>query len=226
MDWITYHEGVKDQTLFRKEAFEFAARLEKFMQLSRQWHVLDFGCGFGHVADALAPKVREVHIWDESENMRIQASRNVSHHRNVVLCEAMNSSEFLSDRQFDLILVNSVVQYMSIHDFSCWLGKWGSLLTTEGTIIISDIIPLRSSPFLDLASLVTFSVRHRILFQAIREGFKMWRNWGKINKAQPLQHYSREGIRRNVEAAGLRAVFIKRNLTYRRGRLSVALSRA
>jgi 2-polyprenyl-3-methyl-5-hydroxy-6-metoxy-1,4-benzoquinol methylase len=226
LDWKAYHEIAQDQFLFRQEATDFVARLNRHVPLSKDWTVFDFGCGFGHVSNALADKIKEIYMWDDSNNMRSTAVNNVGHHKNVILIDAASSEDFQVQTDFDLILVNSVLQYMSSDEFSTWLMKWRSLLKPEGKIIISDIIPHKVSPLLDLTSLLFFCLRKGIIIQAVKEGYRMLNDWLRTKNVLPLQYYSREDIGQNAEDAGFVVRLYDRNLTYRQSRFSVELSKS
>jgi protein-L-isoaspartate O-methyltransferase len=111
MTWKKCWECLSDnEKIYRPEAEDYVARLEKTIQLSSDWRILDFGCGFGYVANILAPKVKEIFIWDEAENMRSRASFNTSNQTNVKCLNDFNDQVLTKKLMFNLILVNSVVQ--------------------------------------------------------------------------------------------------------------------
>src|SRR6185503_8738757 len=101
------------------------------------------------VTSLLAPLVDEIWWWDQSNNMRAAAERNTAGLANARFCDlsAMPSAgprgSLCGGAPFDLILVNSVVQYMSPAEIWEWLGQWRSMLAPKGRLVLSDLIPPR-----------------------------------------------------------------------------------
>src|SRR5437016_5050107 len=95
------------------EAEDFMSRLATVVALQRDWRVLDFGCGFGMIAALLARNVREVVAWDPIPSMRAWTERNVADRGNVQIVAAASDRRLVGDAEpYDLIVVNSVMQYM------------------------------------------------------------------------------------------------------------------
>src|SRR5437773_7360951 len=105
--WIDYWERLPPgRLLFAPEAAEFARNLQRAIPLNRSMRVLDYGCGYGAVPRLIAEHVKEIAYWDAAAGMRDAAART--------LANVPNAALWQGDRgEFDLIVVNSVVQYMS-----------------------------------------------------------------------------------------------------------------
>lgn len=226
-DWASYWDGLEDrQRLFRIEANDYVQRLKCVLQLPPQARVLDFGSGFGLVAAALAPHVGELSVWDASANMRQRTRLNVAHRENIRFLDLTDASSLPYDGYFDLILVNSVVQYMSDNEFSAWLAQWQKWLAPDGRVVISDLIPCDYQPMLDLLAMLMFSARHGFLVQAVREGLREVRRYWRMRQAQPLGRFEPDNLRQRFAAVGLTVAFLPANLTFRRQRLTAVLSHA
>jgi protein-L-isoaspartate O-methyltransferase len=121
--WSTYWNTLPFRAeLCRLEAEDFGARLATVVALQPKWRVLDFGCGFGTITALLARAVGEVCAWDPSPSMRAWAQRNAGDRANVQIVEASSDRRLVGDAEpYDLIVVNSVIQYMSARDRRLWL---------------------------------------------------------------------------------------------------------
>jgi SAM-dependent methyltransferase len=188
--------------------------------------VLDFGCGFGFVAEMLAPHVGELFLWDASANMRRRARLNVAGRQNIRLLDLSDPKSLPDELQFELILVNSVVQYMNLEEFSAWLLRWRSMLAPGGRIVVSDLIPPNYPALRDVPDLLSFSARRGFLvcavWQALREIGRYW----KVRRFRPLSRIGLEELSKLGKDAGLAASYLPVNLTHFRTRLTAVFIHA
>jgi SAM-dependent methyltransferase/ribosomal protein S18 acetylase RimI-like enzyme len=223
-DWSTYWDRLQDhQAIFRAESQDYVRRLDEIVSLDRQTRALDFGCGFGFVANALAPKVGTVALWDASSNMRRRARLNVAHLTNIEFLN-LSQPDSIDGGSFDLILVNSVVQYMSPEEFSGWLQRWRRMLVPGGRLVISDIVLPNYRFAADIVALIRFSARHGFLFHAVWEGWREFSSYSAVKRTRPLLRLSESEIGRIASAAGLNTQRWQNNLTFRTGRTTVFLA--
>jgi SAM-dependent methyltransferase len=213
--WELYWEGLSDrQQRFRAQANEYVRNLGSVLPLESLARVLDFGCGFGFVAALLAPRVGEVFLWDASANMRGRARVNVATCQNIRFLDLSDPKAVPRDLHFNLIVVNSVVQYMTLDEFSAWLVQWRGMLAPGGRIVVSDLIPPGSPAILDIVDLLRFCRRHGFLARAIWQAFgQLVRHW-RMKRARPLCRIGREELSRLAEAAGLAVSYLPNNLTH------------
>ena len=220
--WPDYWERLQGQPrVFQAEAEHFVASLQGAVPISNTWSVLDFGCGFGFASRALAPLVSRVYAWDAAENMRKHARRCTADHGNVRCPETL--PEHL---RFDLILVNSVVQYMTIHELGHWLRRWAALCRSDSRIVISDIIPEMVSTGVDVIPYLAFAFRGGLLGQAVLQGIREIRHYARTRSTCPLLLLDPSTVTAIAADAGLDTVLLPRNLTYRRQRYSCCLRTA
>jgi len=221
--WDSYWEELsEDRGLFREQSDEYVRNLASNIVLDQRARVLDFGCGFGFVAAMLSPRVGQIFLWDASPNMRRRARMNLAGYTNVRFLDLSNSSTLVL--HFDLILVNSVIQYMSHDDFASWLLRWRDLLGTRGRIIISDIIPPYYRASWDVMDLLRLSIQRRFLTHAIWQAFKeLWRYWG-VRRVRPLTRIGPEYLRQRATNAGMTVHYLPRNLTHFEKRLSAVFT--
>lgn len=213
--WKTYWEQLDDrQTVFRVQSEEYAENLAKAIPLPSPMRVLDFGCGFGYVAEKLAPQVGELYLWDASANMRRHARVRMTRFANVRYLDLSSPAVFPPDPGLDLIAINSVVQYMTPEEFSGWLVYWKKMLVPGGRIVISDLIPPAYAGGKDLLHVLRLSARRgfllRAIYQALGEIFRYYRT----RQSRPLTRIGKEELTHRGEAAGLTVDFLPQNLTH------------
>jgi cyclopropane fatty-acyl-phospholipid synthase-like methyltransferase/ribosomal protein S18 acetylase RimI-like enzyme len=226
-NWKTYWEGLTDsQRIFQVESADYVRRLSTEKLLNPEDHILDFGCGFGFVANQLAANVQQLSLWDASVNMRQRARLNVAGHQNIQFLQRSDLFESPPKNEFDLILVNSVVQYMTDAELNFWLATWRECLTSEGQLVLSDLIPDDYQSRWDMLDLLRFSLRHGFLFRVVQEGMKEIKRYRGMRHALPLKRFTREELIQRAADYGLSVRFTPQNLTYRQKRFTAVLSPA
>jgi SAM-dependent methyltransferase len=221
--WVSYWEELNEgQLLFRQEADEYVRRLRRALSPPPGAVVLDFGCGYGFVAEGLAPLVGEVYLWDAAESMRRHAARRLVGIANVHLLEKVEPPPGVC---FDLILVNSVVQYMTEEELAGWLGRWRLLLAPSGRVVLSDLLPPDHRSLADILSLLRFSLRRGYFFRALRNVLGERKRYQQTVRAHPLLHVGRDRLTQLAAAARLTVTFLPRNLTHFARRYTAVLER-
>jgi SAM-dependent methyltransferase len=101
--------------------------------------VLDWGCGDAVAADTLAQSCRMLLLFEPAPTTRGRLVASYAGHPKIdVLDEAR--LEAVTPGSVDLIVVNSVVQYLSSQQFANALRLFRKLLKSDGKLLIGDII--------------------------------------------------------------------------------------
>jgi SAM-dependent methyltransferase len=225
--WQSYWEGLSGaQRLFREQAQEYVRSLDSAIVLDRRARVLDFGCGFGFVAEALACKVGELFIWDSSANMSRFSRHLVRGHQNIRFLDLSDAETAPCNLHFDLILVNSVVQYMTFDEFSAWLVRWPTMLAPGGRIVISDLISPAHNSISDLIDILRFSVRRGLSGNRIVWAFRKLGRYRRVRGTCPLGRIGVEELSQRGKAAGLTMTRLPANLTHFTKRFTAILTDA
>src|SRR5882757_3865920 len=102
--------------------------------------VLDYGSGEAIHADRVAAVAAQVLLCDSAPSVRAAiAERFAADPRLRAL--SPEEVEKLPERSLDLIVSNSMTQYLSPAEFDRVLGLWHRLLAPTGTLIVADVIP-------------------------------------------------------------------------------------
>jgi SAM-dependent methyltransferase len=219
--WATYWEGLGGtQSFFREQAREYVANLECAVGLNPNARVLDFGCGFGFVAELLAPKVGQVFLWDTSSNMRRRARLKLASHKNIRFLDLSEPQAIARDLKFDLIVVNSVVQYMSLEQFAACLVMWRTMLASTGRIVVSDLIPIHYNSMSDIVDLIKFNIRRHVLGSALLQVVRDLGHYWIMRRSCPLARTSLEGLSELSKPADLSVSCSPSNLTHFRRRFT------
>jgi cyclopropane fatty-acyl-phospholipid synthase-like methyltransferase len=221
--WLAYWDTDRgERRLIEVESRDYVARLSERVELRPNLTVLDFGCGTGIAASLLAPHVGRILLWDPAAAARETARARIANLPNAELIDLPASgSDF--DQAFDLIVANSVVQYMSAPELEAWIRRWSDLTAPGGAIVLSDI-PAGDSSFLgEMLEFLWFSFRRGVLLQALAHGFRDIARYRAARSARPLLRADRLMFERAAVTVGLKAEWLPVNLTFRRRRLTLVL---
>jgi SAM-dependent methyltransferase len=220
--WDAYWDRLQEHVIFRVEAADYVARLEAAVGLDPGARVLDFGCGFGFIAELLAPRVAELFVFDASEGMRRRAERRLAGHANVRVLGG--PAAWPAGLRFDHILVNSVVQYMPPEDFHRWLPQWRAMLAPRGRVVLSDLLTHDVDPLREVVDLLVLSARRGCLMRVVRKALGELRHYAKTRRVRPLCQTPLGDLRERALRLGLAVDVLPSNLTYRKTRAAAVLS--
>jgi ubiquinone/menaquinone biosynthesis C-methylase UbiE len=129
-------------------------------------HVLDYGCGEALSADRVAARCAKLYLCDAAPTVRTRIGERFRDVHNIQVL-APEGMEQLPDHQLDLIVVNSVVQYLSLDELRALLAKARAKLKSEGRLVIADVVPADLSPIADAAALLSFAGKGGFLGAAV-----------------------------------------------------------
>jgi trans-aconitate methyltransferase len=223
--WSLYWEELGHQHAFTVEAHDYVDRLREAIPLRPTDRVLDFGCGFGHVVELLAPTVAAVGYWDGARAMREATASRVARVRTAFPVDLARPWPLGAYGRFDVVLANSVVQYLDRAELGRWLSRWVSLLAPAGWIVVSDVPAPQTSAVREVLGQVRFAVRHRFLVRAVYEGLGEARRYARSRGDHSLTRWTPEELGEIAEAVGLTTTELPANLTHRSRRFTVVLHR-
>jgi SAM-dependent methyltransferase len=225
--WRSYwNQPSTYEEVHRAQAVHYVDKLTAISPLDSKARVLDFGAGFGFVAEALVGKVGRMYLWDISESMRNQARRLLARYQNVEFLDLSGVHASVPVRSCDLIIVNSVVQYMTVEELASWLVRWRAMLSPKGRIVLSDLVPSDPPPlFFELFEALAFSARCGMFLHVIspRQIRALKRYWKTRKETGPLLRIGEDTLRRLAGNAGLAVQILPGNLTHFSRRMTALL---
>ena len=118
--------------------------------------VLDYGCGEALSADRVAARCGRLYLCDAAPLVRERLlARFAGDARIAVL--APEDAESLPDELLDLMVANSVIQYLSLDELRAVLRLARQKLKADGSLILADVIPPDVSPLTDASALLSFA---------------------------------------------------------------------
>ena len=126
--------------------------------------VLDYGCGEALFASRVAERCAKLFLCEAAPSVRRGLVDNFAEHDGIEVV----SPEFegIDDASLDLIVVNSVLQYLDTEQTSELFASCRRLLSSRGRLLLADVIPPSLGPSKDARALLAFAARHGFLIAA------------------------------------------------------------
>jgi SAM-dependent methyltransferase len=132
----------------------------------RDARVLDYGCGEALYAEDVARLCGHLTLSDAAPAVREKLAARVAG-ISTVSVESPDQSASTGDAEYDLIVVNSLLQYLEPDALDDLLRLWRRLLKADGRLVIADVIPPDVSPLTDAGALLRFGLKGGFLFGAL-----------------------------------------------------------
>jgi SAM-dependent methyltransferase len=187
-----------------------------------QARVLDYGCGRSLSAELVADACSHLYLCDGAESVRTALMEQFGARSDVTVI-APGEMSGVPDGSIDLLVVNSVVQYLSMDELREALTVWRRKLSANGTLLLADIIPPGRGAIADAAALLKFAAGNGFLFAAgaglIRTFFSDYR---RLRSQLGIQMFAEDRIIQLLKSCGFAAHRHFPNLGHNNGRMAFA----
>jgi SAM-dependent methyltransferase len=182
--------------------------------------VLDHGSGDAVHADRVAAVAAEVLLCDAAANVRAAMAQRFANDPRIKVL-APDEVETQAAGSLDLIVSNSMAQYLTPAELDRLLAVWRRLLRPGGTLIVGDVIPPNAGAVSDVTSLLRYAASHGFLLAALlglaRTTVSPYR---KLRSTLGITQYSEAAFMQKLRAAGFTAERLPRNMEHNPARMT------
>lgn len=168
--------------------------------------VLDHGCGEALSADLVAAASGRLWLCESAPNVREKLDAMFRRLGNVAVVSP-EGVEAMPEASLDLVVANSLIQYLKPDELSALLRLWAAKLKPGGRLVLADVIPPDLGPLSDASQLLAFAWRGGFLIDAlvglVRTAFSDYR---KLRAQYGLSTHTAEDITALIAQAGFEAV--------------------
>lgn len=183
--------------------------------------VLDHGCGEALDAARVAGHCGKLYLCEAAPSVRDKLRAMLGGKANVAVVSP-EEVEALPEATLDLVVANSLIQYLSRDELVALLATWRGKLKPGGRLVVADIIPPDVSPLTDASQLLAFAWRGGFLTAAlaglVRTAFSDYR---KLRAQYGLSTYRIDEIAGLIAAAGFEDVTPAKNFGHNPHRLTL-----
>jgi SAM-dependent methyltransferase len=188
--------------------------------------VLDHGCGEALDAGRVAGNCGKLYLCEAAPSVRDKLRAMLGGKANVAVVSP-EEVEALPDATLDLVVANSLIQYLSRDELVALLATWRGKLKPGGKLVVADIIPPDVSPLTDASQLLAFAWRGGFLTAAlaglVRTAFSDYR---KLRAQYGLSTYRIDEIAGLFTAAGFEDATPAKNFGHNPHRLTLVARKA
>lgn len=182
--------------------------------------VLDYGCGEALFADKVAKGCAKLYLCDGAPLVRERLVERFGKQPRIQVL-APEEMDSLPDNSLDLVVVNSLLQYLMLEELRRLLKVWRTKLKDDGRLVLADVLPPHLSPVTDAKALLSFASQGGFLLPALlglaRTAFSDYR---KVREEVGLSDYSEEELADLVSDAGFSLERQPRNLGHNQARMT------
>jgi SAM-dependent methyltransferase len=182
--------------------------------------VLDHGCGEALSANRVAARCARLYLCDGAPLVRERLSERFGKEPRITVVSP-DEIEEIANGSLDLIVVNSLLQYLSLDELRGLLQTWRAKLKPEGRLVLADVLPPDTSPASDAKALLTFAWTGGFLRSAIaglaRTAFSEYR---KIRDELGLSHYGEAEMIELLRDTGFTAERRRQNMGHNQARMT------
>jgi SAM-dependent methyltransferase len=128
--------------------------------------VMDYGCGEALAADEVAAACGRLILVDAADTVRAGLESRFSGNATVSVLAPDDVAD-IAEHSLDLIVVNSLLQYLDRQACTALLATAHDKLKPEGRLVVADVVPPDVSPIADAGALLAFAARGGFLLAAL-----------------------------------------------------------
>ncbi|ABD05992.1 conserved hypothetical protein [Rhodopseudomonas palustris HaA2] len=222
-DWIDYYDSTHTiyvSKLHRDVHFDEIAKDIAGYIAAPDATVLDYSCGEALSAATVAEKCGTLILAEPAPGVRGRLSVRFAHHPNIKV-RSLDDLQAMPNGSVDLVVMNSVAQYMTPAALDQALSLIRRLLRRSGKLVLGDILRPEVGMGRDVAALLKFAARHGFLKDALvglaRTALSDYR---QLRTKIGLQRYSEADMLAKLTAAGFSAIRADTNIGHNPWRMT------
>ena len=181
--------------------------------------VLDHGCGDALAADRVAAKCRRLYLFDAAPRVQERLRQRYAGNDKIVVLSGAEL-EVLPAQSLDLVVANSLIQYLSRGEFETLLDFWRQRLKASGKLVVADVISPESGALGDAQALLAFAFAGGFFWRAcaglVATFFSDYR---KLRHDLGLSCYRAEDMQKLLAAHGFAGARAETNIGHNQRRM-------
>jgi ubiquinone/menaquinone biosynthesis C-methylase UbiE len=204
-DWIDYYDST--HTIYASKRhrdlhFELIARDIVGYITSPDAVVLDYACGEALAAAKVAAACGQLFLAEPAPGVRGRLIARFAPNIKIRV-RSLEDVRKMQEKSIDLVIMNSVAQYMTPEEFDAALINIRRILKPSGRLVLGDILKPEVGMFSDVLALLRFAAKHGFLKDALKGLISTaLSDYRQLRTRVGLQRYSEDEIAAKLAALG------------------------
>ncbi len=204
-DWIDYYDST--HTIYASKRhrdlhFELIARDIVGYITSPDAVVLDYSCGEALSAAKVAAACGQLILAEPAPGVRGRLIARFAPNTKIRV-RSLEDVRKMPEKSIDLVVMNSVAQYMTPEEFDAALLNIRRILKPSGRLVLGDILKPEIGMATDVLALLRFAARHGFLKDALKGLLSTaLSDYRQLRTRVGLQRYSEDEIAAKLGALG------------------------
>jgi SAM-dependent methyltransferase len=183
--------------------------------------VLDYGCGEATSAALVAEAAGHLTLVEAAPNVRATLAARYACNPKISVIAA-DDIEGQPPASFDLIVMNSVAQYLTEAELERLLGIFRRLVKPSGLVIIGDIVPPQLGALATAIALLRFGAANGFFWATLGGLIRIFykSDYLRLKKTFGFSQYTEEATLKKLVATGFKAGRATRNIGHNRRRMT------
>ncbi len=222
-DWIDFYDSAHSiyvSARHRDLHFALIADHIKAYVPSRDAVVIDYSCGEALSAERVADSCGKLILAEPAATVRARLAERFKHAAKIEVC-SLDELTRLPQYTADLVVMNSVAQYVTPDELNLAFARIHQLLKPSGRFVLGDVLKRRSSALTDAVALLRFGRSHGFFKDALKGLLRTaMSDYRKLRSKLGLSRYNENEMIEKLRASGFSAVRAKENLGHNRKRMT------
>jgi SAM-dependent methyltransferase len=185
---------------------------------SADTRVLDYGSGEALHADLVAQGAGELLLCEAAPGVREALARRFASNAKIRVL-APHEAARLPEHSLDLVVLHSVLQYLTPTGANALFTLFHHLLKPGGMLVIGDVIPTEAAATTDALALLRFGSANGFLLGAAWGLVRtMFSHYSRLRVQLGLTRYAKTAIIEKLNAAGFEGQLAPRNIGHNQAR--------
>jgi ubiquinone/menaquinone biosynthesis C-methylase UbiE len=204
-DWIDYYDST--HTIYASKRhrdlhFELIARDIIGYITSPDAVVLDYSCGEALSAAKVASSCGMLFLVEPAPGVRGRLIARFAPNTKIRV-RSLEDVRKMPEKSIDLVIMNSVAQYMTPDEFDTALANISRLFKPSGRLVIGDVLKPEVGMATDVFALLRFAAKHGFLKDALKGLISTaLSDYRQLRTRVGLQRYSEQEITAKLAAIG------------------------
>lgn len=182
--------------------------------------VLDYGCGEATRADLVAEACGRLMLSDGAPMVRESMKARFRDNQKISVLSPEEVAA-LAPGSIDLIVLNSVAQYLKLPELEALLALFGKLLAPGGRLVLGDVIPPNTSAVTEVNALMQLAWKNGFVVPALGGLLRtLFSDYRALRSRLGLSHYTEAEIIAVLEKAGYSAQRRYPNIEHNQARMT------